>query len=476
MESEEEDKELDLKKKQVKKEFTGFFGSLKQFLKELLDIRQGADKERTAQDVKDAISMKGHTAWILIFSIFIASIGLNTNSTAVVIGAMLISPLMGPILGMGLSIGTNDIDTLKRSLVNFGIMVFLSVLTSFIYFAITPFTEVSNELLARTSPTLLDVLIAVFGGLALIIAISRPSPQTNTVAGVAIATALMPPLCTAGYGLAIGNMNYFVGALYLFTINTIFIALATYVVVKSLHFPMVKYANSLKRKRIARIASFIAFLVMLPSIYLFWNMYTETIYVQKAKLFIQKIVKYKGSEIVKSSIDNKKKEIDIYMIGELVPNDVSVKWNKDINIEYPKLKGTKLFIHQGKDRSSELAQKLTDKVKSGILEDLYVNNRQKLQNKDEQIALLENEITKFKAIGIPFKEISKEIKINYENIEKLSFANQLITDFNKVDTIPVFTVVWNKNIPKSEIVKKESNLKQWLKIRLKLDTLRLKRN
>jgi len=476
VDKEKEDKELDLKKEQVKKEFTGFFGSLKQFLKELLDIRLGADKERTAQDVKDAISMKGHTAWILIFSIFIASIGLNTNSTAVVIGAMLISPLMGPILGIGLSIGTNDIDTLKRSLVNFGIMVFLSVLTSFIYFAITPFTEVSNELLARTSPTLLDVIIAVFGGFALIIAISRPSPQTNTVAGVAIATALMPPLCTAGYGLAIGNMNYFVGALYLFTINTIFIALATYVVVKSLRFPMVKYANSLKRKRIARTASFIAFLVMLPSIYLFWNMYTETIYVQKATLVIQKIVKYKGSEIVKSSIDNKKKEIDIYMIGELVPDNVSVKWNKDINIDYPKLKGTKLIIHQGKDRSSELAQKLTDKVKSGILEDLYVNNQKKLQSKDEQISLLENEINKFKAVSIHFKEISKEIKINYENIEKLSFASQLVTDFKKIDTIPVFTVIWNKNITKSEMVKKENNLKHWLKMRLKLDTLQIKRN
>ncbi|MDP3313029.1 DUF389 domain-containing protein [Lutibacter sp.] len=195
--------------------------TIKQFLFELLDIRHDTDKQGTIEDIKENISMKGHTAWVLIFSILIASIGLNVSSTAVVIGAMLISPLMGPILGVGLSIGINDIDTLKRSLLNLGVMVGLSLMTSFLFFLIPLFRTETPELLARTAPDVRDVFIAIAGGLALIIALSRRSKQTNTIAGVAIATALMPPLCTAGYGLATGNLSYFGGAMFLFTINTL---------------------------------------------------------------------------------------------------------------------------------------------------------------------------------------------------------------------------------------------------------------
>src|SRR5210317_1122130 len=227
------------------------------FLHEVLNIRDDTDKESTIENIIGNISMKGHNAWILVFSILIASIGLNVSSTAVVIGAMLISPLMGPILGVGLSIGINDIDTLKRSLINLGVMIGLSLATSFIFFLIPLFRNETPEILARTAPDVRDVFIAIAGGLALIIAISRRSQQTNTIAGVAIATALMPPLCTAGYGLATGNLSYFGGAMFLFTINSIFIALAAFVIVKFLRFPMVKYINSTKRKRIARTASIV---------------------------------------------------------------------------------------------------------------------------------------------------------------------------------------------------------------------------
>jgi len=173
---------------------------IKLFFKKLTSIEAETDKTGTIQEIKANISMQGHTAWILVFSILIASIGLNVSSTAVVIGAMLISPLMGPILGIGMSIGINDVDMLRRSLLNLGVMVVLSLLTSTLFFSIPLFDEATPEILARTQPDVRDVLIALSGGLALIIAISRPSPQTNTVAGVAIATALMPPLCTAGYG------------------------------------------------------------------------------------------------------------------------------------------------------------------------------------------------------------------------------------------------------------------------------------
>ena len=223
-------------KQDAKKELREFFTSLRVFFKDTLDIRHDTDIADSVKDIKSNIAMKGHTAWILIFSILIASIGLNVSSTAVVIGAMLISPLMGPILGIGLSVGINDIETLKKSFINLGIMLTLSLFTSWAFFSIPLFQQETPELLARTEPDARDLLIAISGGLALIIAISRPTKQTNTVAGVAIATALMPPLCTAGYGLAIHNLDYFFGAMFLFLINTVFIALATFVIVKYLHF------------------------------------------------------------------------------------------------------------------------------------------------------------------------------------------------------------------------------------------------
>lgn len=212
---------------------------IKIFLLELFDIRKDSDSAATIEAVKKDISFKGHTAWILIFSIFVASIGLNVSSTAVVIGAMLISPLMGPIVGIGLSVAINDVMTLKRSLINLGIMVFLSVLTAFLYFKLSPLTEETPELLARTYPTILDVLIAIFGGLGLIVAKTKSGTIAGVIFGVAITTALMPPLCTVGYGLAVGNASYAGGALYLFSINAVYIALSTFIVSKILQFPLV---------------------------------------------------------------------------------------------------------------------------------------------------------------------------------------------------------------------------------------------
>jgi len=233
--------------KETSQEFQSIWTQIKAFLHGVFDLRDDTDKMGTIADIKDNIAVKGHRAWILVFSIFVASIGLNVESTAVVIGAMLISPLMGPILGIGLSLGINDIETFRRSLVNFAVMIIISLITSSLFFSIPIFQTVTKEIQARTSPDLRDVFIAIFGGLALIVALSRRKEQTNTVAGVAIATALMPPLCTAGFGIATGRWSFFLGAMYLFVINTVFIALATFIIVRFLHFPLKKYANSSAR-------------------------------------------------------------------------------------------------------------------------------------------------------------------------------------------------------------------------------------
>ena len=278
-------------KNEVKNDAKGLFLSIKKYLKELLDFREDTDHEATIEAIKADIPFKGATAWILIFAVFVASIGLNANSTAVVIGAMLISPLMGPILGIGMSFALNDIDTFKKSLTNLGTMIGLSLLASFLFFYFFPLSEDNSELLGRVSPDIRDVLIAFFGGLALMVARTKKGTIASVIFGVAIATALMPPLCTAGYGLAKGNFTYFFGAMYLFTINTIFIALATFLVLKLLSFPMHKYANAAKRKRYATIASVVGLAVMIPAIFTFINVFKKSKINNQIEVFIKTEVK-----------------------------------------------------------------------------------------------------------------------------------------------------------------------------------------
>jgi len=452
-----------------KKKLKDAWGIIKQFLFELLDIQHDTDKEATIEDIKENISMKGHTAWVLVFSILIASIGLNVSSTAVVIGAMLISPLMGPILGVGLSIGINDIDTLKRSLVNLGVMVGLSLATSFLFFLIPIFRNETPELLARTAPDVRDVFIAIAGGLALIIALSRRTKQTNTIAGVAIATALMPPLCTAGYGLATGNFSYFGGAMFLFTINTIFIALAAFVIVKFLKFPMVKYLNSAKRKKIAQLASFIAFLVFAGSIYMFFNLFKINQFKQAAENLMADLKK-SGISIIDEKdedINYTNKSVKIYVYGKKLSAEEINSWNAKLP-EYG-LKDTRLIVQQGADDSD-----LRHEVKN--LTELYMQNQKIISSRDEslrekesKIELLETELSKFYKNQIPFKQISQEAQINYGSLKQLSYAKMIKTNFKTVDTITIFNAEWDATDKNK--ASQEKLLKKWLKMRLNLDTL-----
>src|SRR6056297_1567072 len=336
---------------EVKKDFKGLLGSVRKFLFDLLEIRSNTDAAATKESIIADIPFKGHTSWILVCSIFIASIGLNANSTAVVIGAMLISPLMGPILGMGMSLAINDIDTLRRSLKNFAVMVVLSVITAFLFFYLFPLRDESSELLARTKPDIRDVLIAFFGGLALVIARAKKGTIASVIFGVAIATALMPPLCTVGFGLAIGNWDYARGAMYLFTINTIFIALATFLVIKLLRFPMVRYVNSKRRRLIARLASVVAIAVMIPAGITFWNALKESIFRRQATSFIdEKIATYQfsGEGRFLENFTNmeynqgKNPELEVVFMGsETIPDNIIATWNAQMN-EYPKLKGAEI--------------------------------------------------------------------------------------------------------------------------------------
>jgi uncharacterized hydrophobic protein (TIGR00271 family) len=444
--------------------------SIKKFFSELFDIRSDTDRDATIASVKKEISFKGHTAWILIFSIFIASIGLNVSSTAVVIGAMLISPLMGPIVGIGLSVAINDIETMRRSFINLAVMVVLSVLTAFLYFKLSPLTEETPELIARTYPTVLDVLIAIFGGLGLIVAKTKSGTIASVIFGVAIATALMPPLCTVGYGLAVGNASYAGGALYLFSINAVFIALSTFIVSKILRFPLVRYANSKRRKRTAQIATLIALAVMVPSVWLFMNLLDQQVFENKTKEFVRTIIQYEGAEVVKSTHDYKSKNLDVYLIGRPVPKAKINEWLQQLQ-ETDRLQEVKLRIFQGADQSGELAERLSGEVRAGILEDLYVKNEQLIQNKDERIRFLEDEIAFMKVRNVPFKQLSEELKINYETLESFGYANRISTNFEKTDTIPVVNLSWKRNVPLSQRKKDAEKIEKWLKLKMKVDTL-----
>lgn len=467
------------KSEEAKKEFKGVIGGFRYFLKEFLDIRKETDRETTLQDIKDDIFFKGHTSWILVCSIFIASVGLNVNSTAVVIGAMLISPLMGPILGIGLAVATNDVDTLRRSLKNFGVMVGLSILTAFLFFEFFPLRDESSELLARTAPDIRDVLIAFFGGLALVIARAKKGTIASVIFGVAIATALMPPLCTVGFGLAIGNLSYAGGAMYLFIINSLFIGLATFLVLKLLRFPMVKYANSRKRRRIARIASLLAILVMIPALYTFYHVWQESRFMNQTQLFIEETARAyqfnnEGrflSNLTTIDYNNgKEPRIELVFMGdETIPENIIDTWETRKN-KYPQLKNATLRIVQdGRNEGGETLRYISE---------LYESKKAELLNKDERIRILEEELARMSrgwASRLPFTQLSEEIKINYEDLATLGFSYEIVTDFNTIDTLPVFSVSWKPGTAGNEIEKNMEKLRAWLLLKLKDSTLKVVR-
>lgn len=454
-----------------KKSTENLLRDIRDFFKHLMNIESETDKTGTVALIKSNISMQGHNAWILIFSIIIASIGLNISSTAVVIGAMLISPLMGPILGVGMSIAINDVDMLRRSLLNLGVMVVLSLVTSSLFFSVPLFNDATPEILARTSPDVRDVLIAFAGGLALIVAISRPSPQANTVAGVAIATALMPPLCTAGFGVGTGNLNYFLGAMFLFSINTIFIAIATFIIVKFLNFPIVKYIDSKKKKTISRIALAVASVILAFSIFSFYKLYQENKFKKEAKNFIQ-VLKDDGISIIADDDKNlsyRDGTITFFVLGNMISDEQLNLWSDDLK-DYSSLKNTKLIIKQKDD------SEIQEKVKN--LTDLYSQNQSlitsrdaEIEEKENMILQLQNEINAIRANEIPFSQVCEEVQINYSNIETISYSLELNSNFKHIDTLKVFSVHWYDSIPQTDVDKEKLKLESWLKTRLKLDTL-----
>ena len=440
----------------------GLISAIRYFFKDRLSILDNANPESTIEGIERDISFKGFNLWILIPAILIASVGLNANSTAVIVGAMLISPLMGPIMGIGLSIGIYDFQLLKRSMRNLAIAVVVSIITSTVFFFIIPLDDASSELLARTQPDIRDVFIGFLGGLAGILAGSRKE-KGNVIPGVAIATALMPPLCTAGYGLATLQFQYFLGAAYLFLINAFFIALATVLVVRYLRFPVKSFLESRTERR-AKFFLWLTVLVMIiPASIIFVNVVQDTLYLKKVNQFIDKNIQYQDCEVVKRDIKitDSISYINIVMFGERIPEKTIQSWQSILD---GIVDNTKLRIFQGSDQESlPEVQKLVD---------MYTDTQEKIADREEAIKNLENEIERYKQEALPFS-LLKEIRINYPEVHSIKMGRMVYADFEKEDAHaqPNFFVWWKGELPDSTQIKRQRQLQRWLETRLLEDSI-----
>ena len=467
-----------------------FWKSFKIFFAGIIRIEE-TDFKGTVENIKKDMVFRGPTAWILIFSILIASIGLNANSIPVIIGAMLISPLMGPIVAVGLSIGTNDFQLLKRATLNYIVAFFISIITSAIYFLLSPLKEATSELLIRTSPTILDVFIAFFGGFAGIIAGSRRDRGT-AIPGVAIATALMPPLCTAGYGLATWQMNFFFGAIYLFFINSTFISLATIITVKFLDFPQKKFIEKKRKQQIKKWMSIFIIIMIIPSILIFFKVIKESRFDTNAKLFVKDVIVSDKSQLLNSTFEfnDTTAVINLYFIGDAVQDSAINNWMIHLN-EYNlvsrknwfnkiMLPDTTIIKVYQTGKNGQITQKdlqlmnqtIKKELRIGVLEDIYKKNEEIIDLKNKKIRELEEELTLRNKHVIPINQLYKELNVQYPRIIAFSYGqNVKIVNDTLTDTIPTFILKWKYGTSNYYKRKKLPTLKDWLKVRFNLDTL-----
>ena len=415
---------------------------------DFIDLHNGEEeKSKVLENITSNISFRGSNLWILACAIMIASIGLNVNSTAVIIGAMLISPLMSPILGAGFALGTYNFPLLKKAIKNLFIATLASLLVSAFYFYLSPFKDVQSELLARTAPNIYDVLIAFFGGLVGVIAITRVE-KGNPIPGVAIATALMPPLCTAGYGLATGNFSYFAGAFYLYTINCFFICIATFIVIKYLKYPAVALVEKKYEKKIRVGISALIIIMVIPSFYLAYNLYQEKKFSKSVEEFIGNEFNAKGMTVIykKISYNSNPKTIDLAFLNKKFSKGEIDILNK--TLEDHGLENTKLIIRQnGEEMKSKILGKISQEENMLSEKDIVINN-------------LSQELGKYK-IDDPI--LMKEIKILFPQISNISLGK--IEQYPSTDSTKIQLVLLYKQNEK--IVNDSSKLKGWLSARLR---------
>ena len=421
------------------------------FFKDLFNLHQGEEKkEKVIEDIISNISFRGSNLWILACAILIASIGLNVNSTAVIIGAMLISPLMGPIVGAGFALATYDFDLLKKTGRSLFIATVVSLIVSFVYFYISPFKDAQSELLARTSPTIYDVLIAFVGGVVGAISLTRQE-KGNPIPGVAIATALMPPLCTAGFGLATGNLSFFLGAFYLYSINCFFIGIATFLIIKYLKYKPKNTGNEVLNKRLHYVITSLVMLIITPSLYLAYTLLEEKKFHQNVDHYITAEFENSGYTIIYKKINYKTspKTLELAFLDKKFTED-ELK-TLQTNLQNFNILNTELIIRQ---KESDISKEILSEINK---------NKSSLSNKDVKIKHLTEELESYKPSDPTF---AKEVKALFPNIEDFYFGKlNKLSHKDSLQTATIMIYTPKKEMIKSKEITKEvdtTRLQHWL--------------
>lgn len=424
-----------------------------------------AEPEQTMQGIERDTEFRGFNVWILVFSIVIASIGLNVNSTAVIIGAMLISPLMGPIMGVGLGVGVNNLDLIRKSVGNLGVATGIAIMSSALYFLISPIDEAGSELLSRTNPTFLDVMVAFFGGLTGILAGSRKE-KNNVIPGVAIATALMPPLCTAGYGLAHLDGGYFFGALYLFLINAILIATSTTLVVRYLRFPIAQPVDAAKEQKYKRYFMMGLAALVLPSAFILYNTVTQSVKTSKLQEFISETVVFPGTEVVKREVDfpEGKPVAHVVLLGSTVPTDLVLQWQDDLAKAMPEAE-LQLVQNEGPSGLEDLQRMVN----------LYAEGQTALSLRDAELVQLRTELSNLKDRDLP-SSLASEILAQAPDVSGVEVANRRFVGRDGLERVVPWVdvqVAVQDSLDSLRMVALEQQIGAWLLLRLDADSVAL---
>ncbi len=439
------------------------------FIRSTMRIQEEYDQQAVIDFVHSDIEFRGAKAWILIFAILVASLGLNVNSTAVIIGAMLISPLMGPIIGMGTAIGISDLDLLKRSARYLATAVVISILTSALYFTISPFDDAASELLSRTSPTLLDALIAIAGGAAGAIAMVRRD-RSNVVPGVAIATALMPPLCTAGYGLSEWNAEYFFGAFYLFFINSVYIAASTYVVLRIVGFDPVIQMSAKGAVRVKRTVIIVVTLTLIPSVYTGWNMLRTNIFNRRV---VELASQCEGTfpetsfAISEAKWNPDSSNVTLTVVGPPLDHEGIQKVN--LMAARLGLEKTSLNIRQATGLTDVMLAQAAETMRRDVMGDIYDRTLEELRLKDSIIdALRGQQQERSKATDL-LSDIAREVEQIDKNVASITYQDSMFVHHKDgdVDTMSIAYVTFERRPRTSEL----DQLMHWLRVRLKRDSV-----
>lgn len=435
---------------------------LREFMRDRFSLEEDkAQRDEVVAAISKGVEFRGVNLWVLIFATMIASLGLNLNSTAVIIGAMLISPIMGPIMGIGLSLGINDFELLKKSMRNFTLMFVVAIVTSTLYFLLSPLGNARSELLARTVPTTFDVFIAFFGGLAGIVAQSRRDRTSTVIPGVAIATALIPPLCTAGYGLAMGQFRYFIGAFYLFFINSVFIALATFMIVRFLKYEKKAFIDKHKERNVRRLMMAITLLTFIPSVFVGFRMVRVSVFEAMADKYVAQVFNFKHTRVIECNkhfeTGRHRPEIELVLLGEPLGDEVI----ENARAQMPAfgLEKTDLTVRQASTG---------DKVDLVSLQKSY---SELLAEKNEQIDEMKSSLSRYKMTNVEVGDISQEVGVLVPGMQSMSLMKGIDFDVQgrPLDTLIVCVITPQRDGAEID----RATLMNWLRKRTRIQQVKL---